>query len=137
MKRTTLSTPRLVLLAALPAALALFLSLGAATAQAAPGAKLLGRWKAVAMEMGGKRHPVKPPMSIIFHYKGGGQFEVTISSGKRTMVQKGSWTATASKLTMTIKGKTETAAYKVAGKKLTMNKSVGGQKAKYHMKKIR
>lgn len=136
MKMNTLATPRLVLLAALPAALALALTFSAPTAQAAPGAKLLGKWKAVAMEMGGKRHPVKPPMSIIFNYKNGGKFEVSISNGKRNMVQKGTWTATASKLTMTIKGQTETAAYKIAGNKLTMDKSIGGRKAKYHMKKI-
>jgi len=122
--------------AALPVALVLTFALGVSRAEAAPGAKLKGKWKAVAMEVGGKRHPVKAPMSIIFHFKGGKKLTVTISNGKRTMVQNGTWSATATVLTMKIKGETEVARYKVTATKLTMDKSVAGRKAKYHLKKI-
>lgn len=136
MRVTPHKYPRRALLFVIPAALLLLLALPAPRAGAAPGDKLRGRWKAVAMEIGGKRHPVKPPMSIIFHFKSGSKLRVTISEGKRNKVQDGTWSATATVLTMKIKGKTETANYKVSGDKLTMDKSINGRQAKYHMKKI-
>jgi hypothetical protein len=136
MRESNRQTLRRALRVALPATLLLLIGLPAPRAEAAPGDKLKGKWQAVAMEIGGKRHPVKAPMSIVFHYKSGGQFEVTISSGKRTVKQQGTWSATATVLTMEIKGKTESANYRVSGSKLTMNKEIAGQKAKYHMKRI-
>lgn len=137
MRKATHTTWRRALLAALPAALLLTFALGVPRrAEAAPGDKLKGKWKAVAMESGGKRHPVKAPISIVFHFKGGGKLKVTISDGKRNKAQNGTWSATATVLTMKIKGETEIANYKVTGSKLTMDKSIAGRKAKYHMKKI-
>jgi uncharacterized protein (TIGR03067 family) len=136
MKKTNKISPRRAVLVIIPTALMLLMALPTQRAEAAPGDKLRGQWKAVAMEMGGKRHPVKPPMKIVFHFKAGSQLVVTISNGKRDMVQNGTWSATATVLTMKIKGQTETANYKVSGNKLTMDKSVGGRKAKYHMKKM-
>jgi hypothetical protein len=136
MRDPSRQTLRRALRVALPATLLLLIGLPAPRAQAAPGDKLKGKWQAVAMEIGGKRHPVKAPMSIVFHYKSGGQFEVTISSGKRTMKQQGTWSASATVLTMKISGKTESARYRVSGRSLTMNKEIAGQKAKYFMKRI-
>ncbi len=136
MKPRNHMTPRRTLLLALPTALLLLFAFGAPRAEAAPGDKLKGKWKAIAMELGGKRQPVKAPMSITFEFKAGGKFKVVISNGKRNIVQNGTWSATASKLTMTIGGKTESAGYKVSGTKLTMKKSIGGRMATYHMKKI-
>lgn len=136
MKMKTHRPSHRALLLAVPVALLLIFAFPAPQADAAPSDKLKGKWKAVAMEIGGKRHPVKPPMSIIFEYKGGGTLTVTISNGKRNMVQNGTWSATAKVLTMKIKGQTEKANYKISGNKLTMDKAIGGRKAKYHMKKI-
>ncbi len=136
MKRSNNLAKSRALLIVIPAALLLLFTLPAPRAEAAPGDKLKGQWKAVAMEIGGKRHPVKAPMKIIFNFKAGAKLVVTISNGKRNMVQNGTWTATATVLTMKIKGETETANYKISGNKLTMDKSIGGRQAKYHMKKI-
>lgn len=136
MKKNTLSPLRHALVLALPAALLLLFAFPPSEARAAPGDKLKGKWKAVAMELGGKRHPVKPPMLIIFHFQGGSKLVVTISNGKRDMVQNGTWSATATQLIMKIKGQTETAGYKVTGSRLTMNKTIAGRAAKYHMKKV-
>ena len=125
------------LLLGLGALLAATLILGPSVpAQAAPGDKLVGKWKAQAMEMGGKRHPVKAPQKIVFEFQKGGKFVVESSDGSNTSRVQGTWKATASKVTMTIRGKTETAKYVVSRKKLRLHKKPGGRKAIYHMQRI-
>ena len=105
-------------------------------AHAAPGDKLIGKWKAKSMQMGGRKYPVKAPREIIFEYKKGGKFITIMNDGTNKVKTEGSWKATATTVTMTVKKKTETANYKVSGKKLRLETKVAGRATTFHMVKV-
>lgn len=137
MNQTARSRRPLLLMMGLTAVLlAASLGLTTPTAEAAPGAKLVGKWKATAMEVDGKRYPVKG-LSILFEYKAGGKFEVVMTMKGRTKKKTGTWSATAGTLKMTVEGKTESMPYTVRGNKLTMKKRQGGKRMVHHMVRTR
>ncbi|MFH2009844.1 MAG: lipocalin family protein [bacterium] len=106
-------------------------------ADAAHGAKLIAKWRAVKMVVDGKEHPVNAPRKIVYEYRAGGKFIVVMSQGKQSRTLEGTWKATASKVTMTVKGKTEIAPYKVTGARLRMTKTLAGKKIVFYMKRTK
>ena len=125
----------------LPWALALaaligLMGLHAAPLHAAPGAKLRGKWKATAMEVDGKRYPMKR-LVVTFEFKAGGVFQVAMSAGGKTRTKQGTWSATARRVRMTVDGKTESMPYTIRGRKLTLTKKQAGRTTKHYMTRVR
>lgn len=112
------------------------LALPGRTAQAAPSNKLLGKWQAEAMEVDGKRYPVKAPMNIVFEFVRGGKFVATVSFKERTQSKEGTWSAAGNQLTMTVEGKTEKMTFSVKGTQLRMEKLVAAKKTVHYMKRL-
>ncbi len=129
-------SPRTLTMALAAASLLLLAGGGATDALAKAGAKLHGKWKATAMEVDGKRYPVKG-MQITFEFKPGGTFVVVMSARGKTQTKKGTWSATASEVTMTVAGSKKTMPYKVKGDKLTMTKTKGGKRLTHHMQRVK
>ena len=106
-------------------------------AEGAPGDKLKGKWKAVAMVVGGKRLPVKGDRSIVYDYQDGGKFVVDMKEGNRNRRMTGTWTATATRVTMKVGKESKTATYKITGDKLKLVENQGGRQVIFHMKRVR
>lgn len=106
-------------------------------ARAAAGDNLVGKWQAEAMEVEGKRYPVKAPMRIVFEFQRGGKFIATMSYKSNTKAHEGTWAVTGAKLTMTADGKTEVMSYKITGGSLRMEKRQAGKTMIHHMKRLR
>lgn len=106
-------------------------------AGAAPSHKLVGKWQAEAMEVDGKRYPVKPPMNIVFEYQKGGKLIVTISLKDESKRHEGTWKAEGKQLTMSADGKTETMTFTITGSQLRMEKIMAGKSTVHYMKRLR
>lgn len=116
---------------------ALLLLAPSAGAVPAAGAKLVGKWAAVSMAVGGKRYPVKPPLRITFEYRAGGTLVVVMTTGARTKTKQGSWRATATHVDMTVDKETQKMTYVVKGSQLTLRGKKAGRDMSYIMKRIR
>lgn len=107
-----------------------------APGQAAPAEPLLGKWQAEAMEVDGKRHPVKDPMKIIFEFAPGGKFIAVMTYKENVQRKEGSWSRSGRELNMTVGGKSEKMTYTITGAQLRMEKTVAGKKMIHHMKRL-
>jgi hypothetical protein len=91
--------------------------------QAAPDTQpLLGKWKAVALEVDGKRTLAPPQVVLTTEFLSGGKFVGTETQKGKTARKVGTWRVVGNLLTTVVEKKTRTYAYNLQGKQLRLTK---------------
>lgn len=83
---------------------------------------LVGAWDATAMEIGGKKKPVPPSMSMTVAFDAANTMTLTMRSSGRETRTAGTYVVQGATIHVTMDGKTDRLRYEIAGNALTLSK---------------